>query len=216
MVHRLIALSIVGLLSACVYRPGADDIYDDDLVATLYAKSSDFTAYATFAISDHVNVIDGTEEPEPLDGTIDSVLRQSVVDHLVARGYQQVAPDADPDLGISISVLIATNTTVYYPGWWWSSPYYYGGSYWGYPGYGYYYPYYVSSYSTSSLAVEMVDLQNAVPVDEDDPDAVPLLQVNWVAFCHGLFESTVSVEVQSALACFDQAFEQSPYLSRNP
>lgn len=216
MVHRCFAVVIIGLLAACVYRPGADDIYDDDIVATLHAEKSDFKAYTTFAISDHVNVVDGTEEPEPLADSVDSALRQQVVNHLTERGYEQVAPDEDPDLGVNMSVLIATNTTVYYPGWWWGSPYYYGGYYWGYPGYGYYYPYYVSSYSTSSLATEMVDLKNAPPISEDDPEAVPLLQINWVAFCHGLFESTVSVEVNSALACIDQAFDQSPYLSRNP
>jgi hypothetical protein len=209
--QALLSLLVLSSAASCVYYPDSDERLDDEIIYTRYDKEADFGEYKTFSISPEVIAFeedDGDLEREPLDEDAAEALIDRTVSNLKARGYTQVDSEANPDLGVTISVLKGTVTT-YYADYW--------GYYWGYPYYYYYYPYYSSySYDTGTLVVDTVDLKNAPPPEPDAglPEEGELpgkLKVAWTGLVYGVASSSKSVNLQDALDGIDQAFKQSPY-----
>ena len=93
------------------------------------------------------------------------------------------------------------------PYWWWYYPYYWTPGYWG-DWLGWHYPYGVYyGYTAGSLLTEMLDL-------EADQQSGKKLPVIWDSFAGGLLTGDSSLNLQRTLDAVEQAFVQSPYLSK--
>lgn len=221
---------------SCAGYPGASELFDDDLVITVFDPEAKFSAYETFAIDPDVNLATKNADGSFDRADVDPEVSKQIVDHIVSnmekRGYQQVDDKLVADLGISstaISGLVVGAVSSSY----WSGYY---GSYWGFPGWSYYYPTStVYTYQPGSLIVEMADLRTArgqypmrpnagesVPTNDGEtaetsmPDMGPgpgALGVVWaIAAYRATVDDSNSVRVSVATAAIDQGFEQSPYL----
>jgi hypothetical protein len=105
-------------------------------------------------------------------------------------------------VGIIIAATSTTNTQVYYSYNW--------GGYWGYPGYGYYYPPYwwgpsVSTYTSGTVFINMAD-PTAFSPDQK------LLGTVWLATISGLLDDSKSNIRTRLERAVNKAYEQSPYL----
>jgi hypothetical protein len=117
-------------------------------------------------------------------------------------GWTKVDVNSDPD--VQLLPAAWTTTTIVSGGYWggyycWWYPYYCGGGGWYYP----YYP--VSSYSTGTMVISMIDAKH-----EGTDGGLPLV---WTAAMNGLLSGTY--ETNRVNQGIDQAFKQSPYLKTN-
>lgn len=205
--------------SSCVSYGSYYDREAEGAVATYYDTSTQFGAYATFALKPTVSASGtGFRQGDTLlegDKLVAELGRQ-----LSARGYQQVAPEQLPDLGCEINYVElekeATVTVPYYGGGW------YGGSYWGLGGWYYYAPYTTTAvWTTGTVSIDCYDLKRA-----RDSGAVPdggvvgvdagrtLLYAVWSSVLYGLRSNSGSYDVQRGVNGVQQAFVQSPYFRR--
>lgn len=188
--------------------PGQDkSTYEYDSVATFYNTDSiDYGSYVSFAILDSVLTEDEDGEYVDNDGPHDATIIAHVRDRMIERGYVE---ENDPEAnGVDLKLVCrtSTNTTVifydYYPG--------YGGCYWcG----GWYYPWYpvtgISSYSTGTVVVDMIDPDRTDPITSAEG-------VVWTAAMNGLLAGG-NADINNRIGLgIDQAFSQSPYLVSNP
>jgi len=205
-------LPVVGIVAlAGCYPTSPTTVETYDLVISDYNPNYDFSTKTTFAIPDNVVVItgenlsdpDGNGEPEFVSEPYNTQIINAITQGLTSRGWTKIDTAAHPDVWILPTAMQSTTLVYYYDYWgywgWW-----YGGYYgWYYPGY---YPPYVSSYTTGSIFVTMVD-KNAVTPDNELP-------VEWSFLVNGLLSgsstSTTSSRINSTIA---QAFTQSPYLA---
>ncbi|MFC2102216.1 DUF4136 domain-containing protein [Bacteroidota bacterium] len=201
----LVLITSMGILVSCSKYPADVTRLQEDLVVyTQVDIQKDFNQFKTFAIVDSIAYVDDKDSGHILDASAKAVLDQ-IVTNMQNRGFTKVGNNDKPDLGITVSVIKTTNTTVYYPGWWWGYPGYYYPGYWGYPGYGYYYPYYptyITSYSSGTLIIDMADFINLTP-DKKIPIA-------WFAYIRALL--TGGHTLDQITQSIDQAFIQSPQI----
>ncbi len=201
----IIAVGIVILSSCTKYPPDSERLLQDLAVYTQVDVNANFNTYQTFSISPTVAYIDGKDSSTLTTPNAMALLNRISAD-MISRGFKQVTTPK-PDLGISVTAIKGTNTTVYSPGWYWGYPGYYPPSGWGYPGYGYgypYYPTYVTSYSTGTVIIDLVDFKLA---------ANNKAMVRWNAYIRGLL--TNSHTQNEVITCVDQAFAQTPSLKTN-
>ena len=207
-IKLLAMVAAVMFMISCATYPGMDSRLAEDLVViTKYDVGTNFTQYKTFSIVDSVSVISDRDSSKILDAQAQALLNQ-IIGNMQARGYQKVNRTAKPDLGINVGVVKITNVTSYYPGWYWDNGYY-NPAYWGYPSYNYWYPYYppaVSTYSTGTVIIDMVDLKNA-------PAHNNKLYIEWIALIRGLM--TGYHTLQDVLDNVDQCFAQTPQIRAN-
>ncbi len=186
-----------------------------DLAGTMYDEDVDFSSFTSFHVIDTIMHVTDDDEDDPNlgrenDEFILNLIRQNMLD----LGYTEMAnPDSlnRPDLELLVNAMTSDYYTYYsywnsywgyYPGWgyWYPGGGYYPG-YPGYPGGGLYY-----SYSTGTLAIEMLDTKAEAGEDNDRPGVV------WVGLVDGLLTSSSS---QSRLdKQINQVFTQSPYLQK--
>lgn len=209
---RALSLTVLNilLLTGCNLEPQLGELVKDMVVQTQYDEESInvsqniFTTYATFTIREdtigfvstrysNTNIVDGAG-----DDFVKPVSRL-VRDSVLASGFIRVAPTANPDFAVNVTVLDNFNffQTITYPG-------YYPG-YYGY--YGYYYPYvstYYSSYGT--LVIEIVDVKNYVANGNK-------YKVIWKAYMGDLY-ATIDLKAKT-LEAVTQAFKQSPYIRKD-
>ena len=209
-IKMLTAVATVIFMMSCATYPGVDSRLAEDLVdITKYNVSTNFTQYKTFSIVDSVTVINNFQDSSKVLTPEAQALLNQIIGNMQSRGYTQVPrKTGHPDLGINVGAVKVTNVLYYYPGWYWDYGYYDPG-YWGYPYDYYWYPYYppeVSSYSTGTVIIEMVDLKNA-------PAHGNKLYVEWVAIIRGLL--TGYHTMQDVLDNVDQCFTQTPQIHAN-
>jgi hypothetical protein len=121
-----------------------------------------------------------------------------------ALGYRKIEnPNQEniPDLFVRVAVTTTENYQAYYNYGWWG---------WGwYPGWGVYYPWYptgsVYSYTTGSVLIDMVDVENA-DIEQE------ILPAVWYAGINGLLGDNSRNVRNRLITNIDQCFEQSPYL----
>lgn len=204
----IIALGMFILTSCTKYPPASSRVTDDLVVYTQVDVTVNFNNYKTFAIVPNVAYIDGKDSSTLTTPNAIALLNRITLD-MTNRKFTQVATNAHPDLGINVTAIKNTTTTVYSPGWYWGYPGYYPTGWWGYPDYGYgypYYPTYITSYSTGTVIIDLVDLKNPTPNNQ--------LMVRWNAYIRGLVTDT---HTQSeVLQYVDQAFTQTPSLKTTP
>jgi|JI9StandDraft_2_1071091.scaffolds.fasta_scaffold10403_4 hypothetical protein len=208
----IVILIVVGL-AGCAREPEMADLVKYMLVQTDYdleeinEDENIFNDYATFVLrQDALGFVSTyTSDSILLDepGTrIDFVnaLIEKVGTHATERGFERVEDNENPDFAIKIVVLenFSSFQTVSYPG-------YYSG-YYGYYG-GYYGPI-VSTYSSNfvTLVIEVVDIKNYAANGNK-------YKVVWSAYIGDLL--TTYDRKNKILYAVDQAFEQSPYFSKN-
>ena len=124
-------------------------------------------------------------------------------------GYTRTYDKAAANVGIQMSYVEQVTYFVGYnnPYWWWYYPYYWTPGYWG-DWLGWHYPYGVYyGYTAGSLLTEMLDL-------EADQQSGKKLPVIWDSFAGGLLTGDSSLNLQRTLDAVEQAFVQSPYLSK--
>jgi hypothetical protein len=202
----IIMLAAFVCFAGCRPEPEAAELVDQMVVSTNYDKSANFRDYLTYAIptdtlgfisersSDTIIVANKSTFPRPV--------LQTINEDLQARGFSKVSRNENPDLGVNVLVVNDYNVfrDVVYPS-------NYGGYYGGYYGYnsGYSYPYVQTyAYNTGVLIIEIVDLKNLTPDNK--------VRVVWTAYMGDVY-STLDLE-QQAVDAIQQAFTQSPYLTR--
>jgi hypothetical protein len=177
---------------------------DYDVVATFYDENVDYSSFKTYVMPDTIFHIIGEDGKDELGRDNDQLILSLIVQNMTALGYRRVTnPQVEnPDVGIVIAASSTTTTEVYYSYAW--------GGYWGYPGYGYYYPPYwwgpaVTSYTSGTVFINMAD-PKAFSSDQK------LLATVWLATINGLLEDT-KANIRTRLASgINKAYEQSPYL----
>lgn len=196
------------LLAGC-YPDGPDYAEELDVVLTYHNDTYEFGTKTTYAMPDRIVKITGNlqEGDEPVfmpDATAALILGQ-IEENMTSLGYQRVSLASE---GADILLLPAsweTTTISYwydYWGWW------YGGYYPGW-GWGGYYPYYppvaVTSYTTGSLMMNLIDKT------EIGASGNPVTQ--WSGIINGVLTNTYNAtRINTAI---DKAFDQSPYLKTN-
>jgi hypothetical protein len=207
-------------LSGCMY-PDSSERLDDNIVFTGHAKETEFSNFKTFAVDPTVHVASVQADNSVSTDTADSNVSQQITDHvanlLTGRGYTQVSQREDPDLAVTVTGISGVQVGSISGGYWGG----YYSTYWGFPGYSYYYPYNTYyTYNTGSLIVDMADLSDAraslptAPAEPDQP-APGGLAVVWTMIGYKAYlDDSGTTRVSSAKDAIDQAFEQSPYLTR--
>lgn len=207
-VWMVIGLALVG----CAREPELVDLVKYMVVQTDYdteainEEENIFNGYATFVlredtlgfVSTYSNDTILLDEPGTRIDFVNAVV-DSVAANAEVRGFERVEADENPDFAIKIVVLenFSFFQTVSYPG-------YYSG-YYGYYG-GYYGPI-VSTYASNfvTLVVEVVDIKNYAANGNK-------YNVIWSAYIGDLL--TTIDRKNKILYAVNQAFEQSPYFSK--
>lgn len=207
----------VCLLAGCVTYPETSESFDEGVVATVYDRTKNFSAYATFTVPEQVVVAevadDGTISMGMLEPSASSAIITKIADELKARGYTQVSSTQSPDLGLAVGAVSGSVDGVVAGG-------YMGGYYpyyWGVYGYSYYYPYaYSYSYKTGSLVIDLVDLKLVQTQPPVQPGNEPVRQLPaiWGAVAYKAIASEGNVTPTNVSDAIEQAFAQSPYLRR--
>ncbi len=201
---KLIALLLIGAQFALwgCYLEGPEYTEELDLVLSNYDNEYDFAAKGTYSIPDKIVKVtgDATAPPEYIKDLYGVPILAEINAQMNALGWTKVDVNSNPDIQLMPA---AWTTTTIVGGYWggyycWWYPYYCGG--------GWYYPYTpVSSYSTGTLLMTMVD-----PSKESTDGSV---RVVWTSAMNGLLSGTYEIDrVKSGI---DQAFKQSPYLKTN-
>jgi hypothetical protein len=216
-------IALGGLCFAgCFTYPDSSERLNDDVVFTGHSKDADFSNFRTFAVDPIVHLANVGSDSQVQTTDAGRTLSDGVVSHLTQqledRGFQSVDAAADPDLGVSVTAISGSQSGVVTGGYWGG----YYASYWGFPGYSYYYPYSTYyTYQTGSLIVDMADLssgrQALMAASSEPDDAAPGgLAVVWGMIAYKAYVGDDDTSrVNAANAAIDQALEQSPYLERN-
>jgi hypothetical protein len=199
----LIVVGLALLIVACEPKPDNLKLLDEFVVSTNFDKEAVFETYATYAIAKDTIGFSSNQSNDTIMIQSEYNFPRPVLDqirtNLNMRDFEQVDKDANPDLGISVTLVNDYNLfqQVVYP----------NGYYSGYYGYGGYYSYpYVNTYAynTGVLIIEIVDLKNKTPDNK--------VKVIWTSYMGDVYSSVDPVK--QAQEAIDQSFDQSPYLER--
>ena len=208
---RILFFSTLALLAvACHKEPYPQDGDAEYLVYTEPAKDVNFAGYQTFDIADSLLVIGQSEKPQYSQSNNALALIQAYRTNMEKAGYIYTPSNPDADLGIQLTYIIKTERFVQYydndPYWWLDYPGYWPSGYWG-NWYGWYYPYPVAyTYTTNAFVAEMVDLTT---------EEGKALKIIWSCYIGGPAGYSTQDDVNRMKNSVDQAFAQSPYLTRN-
>ncbi len=200
---RLIAPVL--LVAGCGYVDVPSEVVNGVAVATQPSQTANFTSYTTFYVDPKVGSIGGVADggsPTYVPDGVASAITSAIAANMIAAGYTQVttAPTLanHADLAIQASALTIDNT-YYYPGYWCGYyPYYYY--------YGCYYSWsYYGTYTTGTLLVEMLDLNNLV-----NGKATTI----WGALAYGVVAGTGYGNPTAVTEAINRAFSQSPYIKK--
>ena len=209
---KILFFSALALLAAaCHKEPSPQDSDNEYLVYTSPGKGVTFASFKTFDLADSLLVIGQSDKPEYSQSNNALALIQQVRVNLEKLGYIYTPDNPDADLGVQMTFVIKTERYVKYyndPYWWLDYPGYWPSGYWG-NWTGFYYPYPVSyTYTTNALITDMVDLTG------DQRDGNEPLEVVWTSYIGGPAGYSVQNDINRLKAAVDQAFAQSPYLSK--
>jgi len=205
----IILIPLISLLTGC-YPNKTDYVEEFDMAGTVYDEAADFSSYTTFHVVDTVMHLteDGEDDPN-LSREHDEFILETLRQNMSDRGYTElVSPDSlnMPDLAVMVQVMSQDFYTYY--SYWYSYWGYYPGWGWWYPGWGRpWYPGYVSSYSTGSLIVEIMDTDRTAYTD-DRPGMV------WAGIVNGLLTSNTANTRVRLDKQLNQLFVQSPYIQK--
>jgi hypothetical protein len=199
----LIVMAGLVVTSCSKYPTYTVNTEDLDMVWTEYDEAIDFSQYKTYFVPDTL-LVDSTMSAED-KAYIQEYYTNILVEinaNMEALNYVRVDSSANPDIGLVISIVTQTNYVFSYSYWYYYPPY------WGYPGYGYSYPWatYMGSYEEGALIFDMADLKNINHQGQN-------INGMWSALRGGVLTGGSSTQVSKRLINgIDQAFAQSPYL----
>jgi hypothetical protein len=208
---KILFISALALLAiGCQKEPYPQDGDSEYLVYTSPAKDADFSKFTTFDIADSLLIIGQSAKPEYSQSNNALAIIQAFRTNMEKLGYIYTPSNPDAELGIQLTYMIKTERFVQYyndPYWWLDYPGYWSPGIWG-DWYGFYYPRpMVYSYSTNALLADMVDLT----AEQGDGKS---LEIIWSVYIGGPAGPNVSYDVQRMKDSINQAFAQSPYLSK--
>lgn len=206
--YTALALAAVAFCS-CQKEPSTSDLHGDYLVYTAHDTGTDFSAIDTYFLPDSILLIGGSDRTEYWKDESAREIIATVAAAMDNAGYTRTYDKAAANVGIQMSYVEQVTYFVGYnnPYWWWYYPYYWTPGYWG-DWLGWHYPYGVYyGYTAGSLLTEMLDL-------EADQQSGKKLPVIWDSFAGGLLTGDSSLNLQRTLDAVEQAFVQSPYLSK--
>ena len=200
----MLALTSIAVMAGCTKDP-MNNLTEEEsrIYITNRDSNADFGAYKTYSIPDSVYVISNNSMAGQQATAWDLRALDAVRRNLESRGYKRVSRTQSPDLGINVSRIFNTTTSlVNLQDYWGGYGGYYDPYYWGYGGYGYDYPPaygYVES-TEAMLSVDILDLKNA--------SANGSIKVIWNGLVRGsgIFNNSAVDSQIKAL------FDQSPYL----
>jgi len=203
----LVAVAGVAVATSCTKDPMNNLSGEESRIYITNRDSTvNFNNYKTYSISDSVFVIDNNQPAGPQATTADLQLLAAIRAGLESRGYTRVSHTQTPDLGVNVSRLYNTTTSLYQYDYWDSYGSYYDPYYWGYGGYGYGYPsaYGLVQSTEAMISVDLLDLKNA-PTNQN-------IRVIWNGLIRGsgIFSGDATTTGVQAL------FAQSSYLQANP
>lgn len=171
--------------------------------------SAQFSSYSTYSLVDSIAVISASGQSKQRTSA-DADLLNTIETEMNKRGYRRVERTENPDLGLSVSKIDVSITSIvpdYYPGYWSMYDAYWDPFYWGYGGYNYFFPTFYNVFNTqvSSISIDMIDLENAATSNNQ-------LKVIWNAQLEG---DNILAPAAARLAVVS-AFDQSAYLGTNP
>lgn len=196
--------AIGAMLVSCQKDPDTGKLDNHYLVYTNYDSGTDFNSIESFYVIDSILIIDNSEKPTYWNNNNSQKIINAYSDRFEGCGYTRAAASEEADVILQLSYV---NNTYYFssfgPGPWWNS---YPG-YWNWGGWGWYYPYSFSySYSTGSIIAELVDTNAPTPQNDK-------LTVIWNSYICGLLNGN-NLSLSRTMDAINQAFVQSPYLSR--
>ena len=206
--YTALALAAVAFCS-CQKEPSTSDLHGDYLVYTAHDTGTDFSAIDTYFLPDSILLIGGSDRTEYWKDESAQEIIATVAAAMDNAGDTRTYDKAAANVGIQMSYVEQVTYFVGYnnPYWWWYYPYYWTPGYWG-DWLGWHYPYGVYyGYTAGSLLTEMLDL-------EADQQSGKKLPVIWDSFAGGLLTGDSSLNLQRTLDAVEQAFVQSPYLSK--
>lgn len=201
-------LALGAMLAGCY--PDNVDYYEElDVAISHYKDDYDFQAQSTYAMPDQIVKITGNklegDDVEFVPDVVANALLGMIEDNMSSLGWQRVDIDEDPDMLLAPAAWETTTVSWWYDywGWWWGGYYPpgWGGCCWG----GWYPPVYVSSYSTGTLVMTLID------PDVQSASGRPISQ--WTGAISGLMSGAYNAD--RARRAIDQTFAQSPYLKTN-
>lgn len=171
---------------------------DYDVVTTLFDPNFDFTKAKTYTMPDTILHIVEEGEESDLSRKYDSFILEQVASHMNLRGFTRIA---DPTATVpDVVIIIRATSTEHYNAY---NSYFWGGYY------GWYYPWYggttVYTYSTGTVLIDMLDVENFDIENEIYPTA-------WIAGINGLLGDTSTGTKTRLSTSIGQAFVQSPYI----
>ena len=201
-----------GLLSGCYPN---DDLTnsESDIVKTNYSDTVNFSRINTYYLPDTILPVKDKDDTTTVKENMYTELILSEIEkNMTDYGYTRITEldSANPPdvLMLASSVVTVNYAAGYIPGWGWGG---YPGWGWGYPGWGYYPPYYSPgyvysySYTMGSVLIDMLDPYHPYVVEGDT-----VLPVYWDAAFTGLLQgSLIEDRIKTNI---DQAFKMSPYL----
>lgn len=207
----LTLLLLLPLLAACEKDPDLDKLDYDFVVYTGHSDHANFSDNNTYYVADSVLTINDKDKTEYLPASEGDPIIQAIADNMSKKGFVRVASKENADLGIQASFVKNGYYVSGYPGsnWWWGYPGYWGPGYWGGYWNQWYYPYPVSfGFEVGSLLTEIVDLKGGKKRTDQK------LPVLWTGYMTGLLAGSSKVNTQLSVNAINQAFEQSPYISK--
>jgi len=197
--------------------PNSDrDAADFDVAVTFYDPDVNFSNFQTYAMPDSIVHLTDPQQGDHLTRQQDNRILLTIATNMEDLGYtREMNPETNgADVIILVSAMSDENWETYssyapYDSWSW-----YGGwGYWGWwgPSYNTYYPWGATvaySYTTGTLILEMIDMQD---VNEESE----LINTLWVGAINGLLEGSDSGLEFRIVSNINQCFDQSPYLDVN-
>lgn len=200
----MLAVTGLALLSSCTKDPLNNITQEESRIyITNRDSTADFNSFKTYSIPDSVYVINNNSSAGAQATAWDVQALAAVRSALESKGYVRVNRSQSPNLGINVSRIYNTSTSIVnLQDYWGGYGGYYDPYYWGYGGYGYGYP---SSYayvqSTESMvSVDILDLKNA-PANNS-------IKVIW----NGLIRGSGIFNTSAVNSSVQALFEQSPYI----
>ncbi|HQV00056.1 MAG: DUF4136 domain-containing protein [Bacteroidia bacterium] len=205
----ILSISLFILISCTFFSgcyPEGPTYYEEfDVVYTNYKKDYSFKDKKLFTMPDKIVRITGNigqgQPPVFISEPYNTQIINRIKSNMIAKGYTFTADTTIADFEILTAAIEVEN---YQVGYWYD--YYYP---WYYPGYGggWYYPYpVVSSYTTGSIGINMVERKNTSPNNQN--------AVVWLSIINGLVEGS-NIDFSNRIdKCIDQAYTQSPILNQ--
>jgi hypothetical protein len=210
MLYRSVAFLLLLLFPAfnvaCTGYGAPSEVINGTAVVTVESNNPpDFKQYTTFTITPTIQVQDDTSSIPGMYTRDASSIIPKIQDNMVSRGYTYRASmqgQTPPQVDLVIALYAYLGSQAYggvYCNW-----YYWGYPYGCYPTWGYY-----GTYNYGTIVMQMGDYKN---LPQPTPPGTQVALV-WNGAVYGVL-GTQQYNLQRVLTGIDQAFAQSPYISK--